>query len=138
VKPDLEARRQRAARAARKAKLKGREKAVGWAWHGSKIEEMDSRRETKGQEKRMEPKNLGQSRKPFRMDMLKASGILFLLINIKHFKHSNNKIFKDHHGAEVLEERRQAKEERQRREALGECLSASSCGRVGKILIGKQ
>ena len=67
-----------------------------WAWHGSKIEEMDSRRETKGQEKRMEPKKLGQSRKPFRMDMLKASGIYFLLINIKHFKHSNNTIFKDH------------------------------------------
>jgi hypothetical protein len=40
------------------------------------------------------------------------------------------------HRAEVLEERRQAKEERQRREApVG---SASSCGRVGKILIGKQ
>ena len=32
MKPDLEARRQRAARAARKAKLKGREKAVGMAW----------------------------------------------------------------------------------------------------------
>ena len=35
--PLKEARRQRAARAARKAKLKGREKAVAWAWHLGKF-----------------------------------------------------------------------------------------------------